>query len=610
AAARTTAEDAAAGGAATADRSPDAVRRQILLAIRSAAASAEPARKKDCRRGTTQTFALAGQLAEARKELQQLRIVASDVDYYLVTPLVEIAWQERAAGNAEGARSAMDEAAKLASKLPPLGQLSFDSAASLAALLIASDRGSEAGPLLAATQSGPAAEELWTRTIAAGAIGTFDLDAEFAQRVPQPGRSPKSVAVVFELARHGAWDAAAQWIGQLPDPQVRLECTLALAEASAAVGPAGTDARIQPAVSALPKAAQAIVFARIALRRQLLGDEAGAAAALERARTELSSVPESEPLQLPGDVAGVYRFEPRIGIDREAALAAGEVARVAALRGEREAAWRSLERALAHCRALSPSLSAVQKLQSEIDAAEARVQQSLMTALGLQTDLQGRDALQKYRRKVRDLNGAAEIRFRLQAELLEQAVAGGLAEQVQSALLAAGSVADFPFEKSAVPWRLAEHFIRAGAPEKADAIRQAATGRGGAPAPEFVLQSETERLIADGQPAQAAKRIDQAAEPDAFLRSGWALRLVCRIVDADRLGDAAAFLAELRDPLLREEGYRLMAARAARRGKGPAAWETLEARRLKGPELVAAGHGLIAGLEAAARRDAATSPAE
>lgn len=588
--------NASAAAAAEARRSSADLLRGVLATMVPSAVNADQARKKDCRRLAAESFAKTGDLDAAREQIKQLRVVARDADHYLVTPLVAIAWRERAAGKSNDARATTDEAVRAAAKLPTIGQLPFESSVSLAALLIAGDRAGDAEPLATGSESARAAEESWSRIVAARALGSFDPEAEFALRMPLPSHSPKSAAIVFELAGRGAWDAASHWVERRENPQTRLECALALIEASAVLDPEGTEARVESLIAGLPEKSRSLLFARAALRRQVANDSDGAAGYLERARAELASIPEPQPVRLPPTPAEVRDFEVRGTAAREAAVAFGEISRVEALRGDHESAWLTLRSALAHTRATAPPLPAVEALQSQVRANENGVSESLRSALGLRTDLQVRDAFQAYRRKLGDLRNEADARFLLQSRLLEQGIAGGLADPIRTMLLADDAPADFPFEASSVPRHLADAFESAGRTADAEAIRQAAAAQFGQPDTEPAAWFDSLRMIREENPRGAAARIEGASHVGRDVRSEWVPRLVVRMVDAGRLEDAARFLAAIRDPLLREPGYQWLAARAARRGDGDRAWNLLEQSRLSPPERVAAAHGVLSGL--------------
>ena len=90
-----------------------------------------------CQRVTAQTAADCGDLGTAKTFLDLLAHGKRELAFYRVGPLTSVAWQQLKGADKPGAGKTLDDALAAAADLPTVGRFSIDSAAWLAAALVA-----------------------------------------------------------------------------------------------------------------------------------------------------------------------------------------------------------------------------------------------------------------------------------------------------------------------------------------------------------------------------------------------------------------------------------------------------------------------------------------
>lgn len=580
--------------------------------IKTSLQSARNRSKPFCRQLTAEAYAISGNLEGARQQLEALKRVGGDVPYYQVIPQTEIGWQELERGQSDAARQTAATAWDAAQKLPRVGRGSVDAAMALAALLVAVDRTADAKTLIQKHQPENAAlAELSALVRIAQERRTFNVDAAAAHVPLQPWTAPQWVAVTLGLVARDRADLALTWAGEAPSEESRSECIAAWGEAIAAVPERGKSAasseKLQQATQKLPPAGKARVFARVAAVQLAAGNRAAAEQSLETARGALNEISPPAPSQFP-EMKRVLAFNLPDPVPlRMAAIAAAEIARAEAQLGNAEAAWNSMTTALKFTRAMAPSPSGMRDRRKEVEEGGLAFRETLKRGLELKNDDEVRRALSNYRKKVIDLADASEARFRLQTELLAEAAEWGLQDQVWGEVVARAEHSDAnerePYLATTLPDQLVGIYKEAGASDKVRTVEAALQGAKPAQNARAELRRATNRMIDSGELKQAAARISQSTEDEAW-RQQWALRLACRLASRDAPKRAMEFVAALNDLLLREEAYDLCAAIASRNGHSRMIWDYIQAVELTATEEISLYRGLVAGISAAEKAGA------
>ncbi|MGH7127253.1 MAG: hypothetical protein ACREIV_01700, partial [Planctomycetaceae bacterium] len=407
------------------------------------------------RKLAAEAYALAGDVDGAFEQIRQLGVVRADPSD-AVEPLVEIAWQQHAAGKEDEARQRIAEAQRLAEELSNYGRDRLESATSLAIALVAFGQIEPARALLEEYHDGGPAGQLSAWLHYVRDLETFDLDTALQHGPVLPWANPQWTAVTQGLVLHGFADEALKWAGAAEEPAVRTESVIAWAEALTALAlrDGGTEdlSQIDSAAASMPPAEQARLFARVAGVFFAHGRNDEATAWLSKATASLQQVSAPQPASLP-DLRTMYR-EPTIDATplRMAAVAAAEIARVQAELGQPEPAWSSMQTALNFTRAMTPSPVVVEEHIQSVTSRRDQIQDQLRSELSLDSADEAATAYIRYRQQTERLLAAARERFDLQAALLAEAAEWGLHgpvwSEVQSRSAHADAGAREPYLKS------------------------------------------------------------------------------------------------------------------------------------------------------------------
>ena len=561
--------------------------------------------KPYCRQQTAEAFAHLGQLNLAREELKQLSVVGKNNDFYAITPLVQMAWQELAADRQSQAEELIEQAWELSEQLPKFGRASLDSATQLATALAAVGKNEQAGQLVQKFQRTDELGQLSGLLLSESAHGRWDIHRALKNRPLVPWSAPLWVTVTSSLAAHGSWDAAQKWAEQAPAGLPRLETLIALGEAAATDGKqAGSDksgSRLQGVLKKLPPFGQALLLARIARLQAAAGEKQAAEKSLADARKYLDEFTAPSSVELP-EMRGIYDMLslPDPADLRKAAVAATAVAFVEAQLSQREQAWKSLMRAMAYCRGSAPSLADAQERLRKLDQQGSQsMQRQFKKLLELDTDNQARVAVRRYQKKLQQLEEAAQERFQLQCKLLAVGVQAGLLDEVWQEVSARAESPDLgtrePYFESDLPQQLHGAFAAAGEKEKAETIAAQMPRRAASADPLAKARTELAQLIESGDVEQAAKLIE-AVGAETGLRTEWALKWSSYLIDQGKLDLAWKLVAALPDLLVREDVYFWVAAQAGSMGQEQEVWRFLGAKEYSATEGVSIYLGLLRGL--------------
>ncbi|MGZ0163167.1 MAG: hypothetical protein ACKVII_04565 [Planctomycetales bacterium] len=564
-------------------------------------------RKPFCRRLTAEAFAIAGDFAAVKQQLTQLDKVGARLKYYRILPLVQVAWKHLTAGNSAGAKQAVDDAIPLVRDLPTFGTDATDTITELAAVLVAMGRTPEAVAMLQKrNNAGPLGQFLESR-LRCESIREVSFDLAVSMRPVTGWSAPQWVAVTVSLTARGMSDKALAFAKQAPDQAAVEDCLSGWAEASLLV--AGDDkplSTIDAQIQSLDKVVQAKIESRCALTLHGLGKADLAAAPLAKARQllgtagpaftiDIQSLKENAELKLPND-------QP---IQRKA-LAAAELAHAEAVLADSDAAWKSVLLAMDICRTMAPALSIADGPFTEIkQRGEAAVTNELKALKNLLTDDEARIAYQNYRNRARQLRGAAEARFTLQERILTEVLEWGFADQIwdeiqkQAATSPAG-VAGEPWFQTNLAKAIHNNFRVRELSDKVAAVETAVTKQqlNELIAPRGVALFQASRGAMSSKPESGANVLANflAAhneEADKRWQQETMLRLVSRLIAADRQTDAFQFVAAIRDVQTRELAYELAGQEATANGHAVDVYDYAREADIIPPEKVALLRGFI-----------------
>lgn len=569
-------------------------------------------RKPFCRRLTAEAYAIAGDFKAVDLQLTQLDKVGSRLKYYRILPLVQVAWKHLENGNTAAATTAVNDSLPLVRDLPTFGTDATDTITELSTLLVAMDRIPEAVALLEKrNDAGPLGQFLESRS-RSEAISGLSFDFAVSMRPVTGWTAPQWVAVTVSLTAHGMSDKALAFTKQAPNQSAIEDCLSGWAEASLLV--AANDEQlgdIDRSIQSLSKSAQARIQCRCAMTLHGLGKSTRATELLTKARQllgtaapaftiDLQSLKENGALKIPEDLP-----------IRRKALAAAELAHAEDALGEADAAWKSVLLAMDICRTMAPALSIADEPFNEIkQRGEAALTNELKAIKNLLTDDEARIAYQNYRNRSRQLRSAAEARFALQEQILIEVLDWGFADQIWTEVQkrADRTIAENGHE----PWfdtnlaqALYNSFRVNGDKEKATKVETTVTKRRLAElsAPRVVALVQASQKAMSSQPEGGAAVLaaflnQHNEEADKRWQQETMLRLVSRLISADRQQDAFKLVAAIKDVQTRELAYELAGQEVTARGHLAEVFDYAKTADIIPPEKVALLRGFIGQLPA------------
>lgn len=573
--------------------------------------------KPYCRRMMAEAYALAGRVKEARNQLERLQKVNRE-PFYRVGPLVEIAWQQLAAGDRAAAEQTVDEAFNAAEDFPAHDRAAVAAVSSVGTALAVFDRIDDAQAVVRRLDRDDNAALSRERVAALVDITTdlkmFDLDKVLHYSSLDLAAEPVAVAITVGIAAQRDWDHTIAWALANQDVVAQEDCLAAAAvvagRESALTGDSAPVSVVTEAAQRFPVAGQSRVAAGVATGSLMGGDREAATAALQQALTLLDAVPRPAALPAPSvkrihDAAGQSNYGlPKSPPLRSAAIGAAQMAHLQLHLGDQEAAWTTFLRAWEFTQGMGPQYQATMNLADEISKNAARAKQRL----GRDLNVNKRDLLDRAFRKYRRAGGvwgrAANSRFQLEVGLLKNAVLWGLRDEV-AALLAdpAGIIPPAvgqPYRSTSLVSTLAEAYAAVGDDAKAREVTALASGLRIKSDPIAPLIAETERLFLAEKYVDAARALGDfhGSEGSEQLRDLRAMQLACRVVNLGRSDQFFPYLRALDESILIEDCLEIAAALAVQQGLAAGLWERHQDERLTATQRVAFYKGLIAGIAA------------
>ncbi len=568
-------------------------------------------RKPFCRRLTAEAYAISGDFPGVEQQLTQLDKVGSQLKYYRILPLVQIAWKHLENGNPAGATTAVADALPLVRDLPTFGTDATDTMTELATLLVAMDRTSQAVAFLAKrNDAGPLGQFLEAR-LRSESFAKLSFDSAVSMRPVTGWSAPQWVAVTVSLVAKGMPDKALAFAKQAPDQAAVEDCLSGWAEASLIA--AGDDkplTTIDGNIQSLDKTAQARIQSRCALTLQVIGQAQQAAAPLSKAKELLGTAGAPLTVDIQSLKAGAEVTLPDQPSIRRQALAAAELAHAEAVLGNTDASWGSVLLTMDFVRMIAPALSIADQPFTELQQrGEAAITEELKALKNLLTDDEARIAYQNYRNRARQLRSAAESRFTLQEEILTEVLEWGFADQIWAEIqkrndagtgdarepwfqtnLTKALYNDFKFHKLAAKEAAVESAVTKAKLEELSA-------------PRVIARIQSDEKSAGSTPEAVANVLANFlkfhnGETDKRWQQETILRLVSRLIKSDRHMAALKLVAAVNDVQTRELAYELAGQEITDRGHVVELYGFAKSADIIPPEKVALLRGFLGALPA------------
>ncbi len=566
-------------------------------------------RKPFCRRLTAEAYAISGDFPGAAQQLTQLDKVGSQLKYYHILPLVQIAWKRLENGDSAGATTAIADAMPLLRDLPAFGTDATDTINELATILVAMDRAAEAATLLnKRNDSGPLGQFLEAR-LRSESFTEISFDQAVSMRPVTGWSAPQWVAITVSLVAKGMPEKALAFARQAPGQAAVEDCLSGWAEASLIA--AGDDkplATINSTIQSLDKTAQVRIQSRCALTLQGLGLAQLASAPLLKAKELVGIAGEALTIDVQRLKTVAKVTLPDQQPIRRQALAAAELAHAEAVLGNTDAAWSSVLLTMDFVRMMAPALTIANRPFAELQQrGETAITNELKALKNLLTDDEARIAYQNYRNRTRQLRSAAKARFTLQEEILLEVLQWGFADQIWAEIQkrndSGTGEAREPWFQTNLAKALYNDFRFRMHAEKAVAVATTVTKStlDELSAPRVIARIQSDKQAAGATPDEVANvlanflRIHKD-EADKRWQQETMLRLVSRLVSSDRQMEALNLVAAIQDVQTRELAYELAGQEITARGHIVQVFEFAKSADIIPPEKVALLRGFIGSL--------------
>lgn len=517
----------------------------------------------------------------------QIKAIGANRGAYEIEPLVQVGWLELKAGKRDAAVTAADTALKAADQLPKVGREAVDAATALASLLVSLERRDDAAKLVREIPSDDRARASAIRTVALE-TGTFNVTQAAAMSFLYGNPDIAVASAAFQSALHSGpapmipWTQAG-WNAAVQDA--------ALAAGTAAVswkektnGESGVPASVEAAFKAATPAGQIRMLAAVAEMALLRGDQTAALQALAKAEALAEAVKPGAAMPLP-EIKEIYNSEgkPFAGLPDPypaltMALALGDVADLQMRTGKVDAGWTTLQKGLDVVRSAAPSASAVQALIDQAEKQQGEMQERLRSALKLANDKPKLFlALSRYRKQLEALHRVTERRLDVAASLLDRAAERGALAQVVGYVVerdkAAGNDRE-SYRKLPVAGRLVYAAQEAGKADLVTALNAGSDEKIEVPA-NIVGLAQARDAFQAGNPEGAAESLKGVYNNPKLERWMTDIRVLAAVTGKLDAKKGFDFAHRLRDPLIREDALRMIAARSIQEKTWAGLWKDM-----------------------------------
>jgi hypothetical protein len=568
-----------------------------------------------CQRATAETAADCGDLGKAKTYLDQLANSKRELDR--VGPLTAVAWQQLKRGEKVEAGKTLENALTAAADLPAIGRYSVDTAAWLAAALVAVGRDKEAHALVARFPAEGSTGRLVAAMTTARAWKTWDILTGEQERPLLEVASLQNPIVVEIAVSRGFAAEAFKFLEGVPSPGERIECQIVWAEAAARgldKAKSADPIAIEPLLEKLLSASRARLQARLGNLRLRANDRPGAEKLLESAIATLGKIAPKREFVIPSWKKLAALEFPDPGPARLNALALAEIARLEGDLRKRDEAQKHLGLAIDLLHASAPNLLAARNTLEEAGRLRpAEFQEPVPTKGRKEAIAQAKRKnqeranadLEKVKQTSKTLAAAAEARFALQTAILQTALAwddpAHLWQVISPAATAQDADTKESYFKTALPWQLVVNLKRAGDTTTAEKIDEAAGSN--LPPSAVVLDLLAQKTPESADVSSLARKMQfpDANRPESERatfadRERATLAGSSYLLHAGKVGDAIVFVRMFDDSLMKEEALEWTAALACRLNFTHQMKDILQAASFIPTESVSAYRGFLLGL--------------
>lgn len=553
----------------------------------------EEGRSRDHTRNQAVTKQLAAEGLALRKNasgvrelLASLKSLGGNRGPYEVEPLVKLGWMELKDGKRDAAIATATSALKSAEQLPKVGRETIDAATSLAALLVALDRRDDAAKLIRDIPSDDRARAsaIW---MVSRETGTFQVGRVAAMSFLYGNPDVAASSAAFQAALRSGPAAVVPWAKSGTNAAVQ-DATLAACAAATgwktpSKGETGVPAGLDAEFAAGTPATKIRMLAAVAEMDLLRGDKPAGLVSLSKAEALAAGIMPGTAMPIPG-MKEIYNSEgkPFAGLPDPyplftTALALGDIADLQMRLDKKEAGWGTLQKGLAVLRSATPSVAAVQAEIDLIDKQPGDVQERLRTTLKLTNDRPKLFlAASRYRKQCEAVLGFAERRQEIAALLLERAAERGALEEV-IALVVERQKATGNDRETYRQLPMAASLLAAAQAAGKSELESSLTNAGD--------KLEVPENISGLARAHAALQAGDAATAEENLRrvynnarlERWLTDVAVMAAVTDKMDSAKAFdfAHRMRDPLVREDALRLLAARSIQQKSWEPIWKLM-----------------------------------
>lgn len=568
--------------------------RSLVKVVEAARDRAKGYNPNEGTRLAAETFALAGQVQEARKELQRLESGGEKTAYLQLQPLAEIAWAQIRQGETDAAAATAKEASGKTQNLPSTVRRSLDSLTSVAATLVATGQLDLANQLMAEQVKSVGgnlgsrgdSSVIWRTALDSG---TYDISLEASR--PYHVFMPESmrIGVIETAVTHGFHQESLQLIAGAQGVDSQDACRAAWAGRVTETSPSTALTLVENMLGGVHAVGQARAWAAVASHFASQNNSPAAQDALSRALAAAGQMAEPQPETAPS-MKQLYdaRSEPFNGLshpalERSASMACADIAIVSLQLKNTAQAAEYTQKAMAYARATTPSPARTQEIYDEADKQRVSVRSELQRLLSVDAD-EARRAHIRYRQAAENLNKLAQERLAFQIELLRAIAKSGLHAEVFDLAMTQHQISDVqqrePFLDHSLPGLV---FVLAdldGNDALTARIREV-LGRNLNIDPVDAAIGTVRRQLQQGSIKRAASTLRDIYSAKVALTSRSrtdveALSLIATVQQTRPISETFEFLTSLTDPSLRQDAFLMFAAQSARAGKAVDFWELLQ----------------------------------
>jgi len=543
-----------------------------------------------------ESYADAGDLTKAREQIARLQRAGAGVAYLQIEPLVQVGWHQLNSGKQAEAVETAKEALTRTKGIPRTVRRTQDAVISLAALLVQTGLLDEAKALIDQEQDVGPRGNLSAYWRCAVTSHTFNVDDEsrfsWHLNIPEPMR----MGVVETLVSRNQADTALKFTETGRDVASRAACRAAWAGRLTLTTPENIEERIAAAIDAgkfdLPTQIQ--IWAAVSDAAHYRKQGTVAQSALGKGVALLETLPAPAVPKFPS-MKAVYEGHgrqhgglPDPAPAKSAALAASGIALAQLQQGKTADALKTLEQALDHYRAMTPSPTVTKARYEDCQKRETSVRSALGQAINQPSEDRLRIAFNNYRQQCDRLNQIARGRLDLQVAILRRFAVEGHAAAVWTLAEVRNSAGNEdlrePYRETSLAGFVMAIALAKGDRTLADSIKGLFQEKPLVPEPIDEVEAVVTVRLATGKIADAKTILGRAYRSNLAQKASFQLDLIAmqaagRVQKTSSLTDTIDFIQGLDDLLVQEDLFLLLAGDAVNRGTAPQLWNMTKGAR-------------------------------